>query len=235
MEIFHTVNSGLYFRLDNCIVFIDGLHTGSQFGLSDTPGAVLDEMKAPRGFFAGDSLLLYTHFHDDHYDEKLTEDFLEMRPETRLFSPELSVNIHCETVERGLFLVRHGPFEIFALATAHQGGRDLQAPHCCYLLKAQGKAFLVCGDARFTESEILLLKSLAPEGIAAAFVNVYHLNTSREQRLMSLLGAKRIFIYHLPRPEDDRNSYCAFAREAMKLEGFDNLRLPAPMKRLVLV
>ena len=229
LEVFHTVNSGLYFRSGEHTAFFDGLHTGSAFGMSDTPGEVLERAKRENGFFGGRNLLLFTHLHDDHYDDEKLEQFLRFQPESAIFSPESSRNIQAQRLENEHSLLSHGPFTIHAFDTAHQGGAALQAAHMCYLLQTQGKSFLICGDARLTEELVLRIKALAGD-IDAVFVNVYHLNTEKERRLIRLLEPGQCCIYHLPASEDDVKAYRETARAALDFEGLGSVKMLSPMK-----
>ena len=234
-RIFHTVNSALYFQLDESVLFIDALHAGRDFHMSDTPHAVLEETEKPHGAFSFDTALLFTHLHADHYDKELTGRFLARHPGTRLLSPEERRNWEGRTPEEGVFRFEHGPFTVHAFATTHQGGQIMQIPHFCYLIEAGAVSYLVCGDARLSEETVEKIKRYT-RGLEAVFLNVYHLNTEKEQRLIRLLAPKRCIIIHLPLPGEDTKGYRAMAREAVEsIQGVGRLEMPSPMSRLTSV
>lgn len=229
-ELFHTVNSGLYIRLEGSVIFIDGLHTGRRFGLSDTPGEVLAQAESESAAFRYNTLLLFTHCHDDHYDEELTGKFLTRHPDARLFLPGESRGVRATQTQSGIYRFEHGPFTVHAFPSTHQGGKIMQTAHFSYLVSAGGESLLHCGDARLSEDMVQKIKALAGDGPEDVFLNVYHLNTEKEQRLIRLLSPRRCLINHLPLPADDENGYCAMAREAVDtVKGVGQLEILAPM------
>lgn len=229
-QLFHTVNSGLYIRLDNSVIFIDGLHTGRRFGLSDTPEEILTQLGSYSGIFRFDTLLLFTHCHDDHYDDELTAQFMAHHPGTRLVLPEESRGVEIERQEDGTYRFEHGPFTVHAFSSTHQGGQIMQTAHLCYLISAGEKSWLHCGDARLSEDLVMKIKKYAGDGLEAVFLNVYHLNTEKEQRLIRMLSPRRCLISHLPLPEEDVKGYCAMAREALRtVSGVGQLEMLSAM------
>lgn len=225
-EIFHTVNSGLYFKISNKIIFFDGLHRGPSIGLSDIPAEVLRHVEKGAGMFSEDSLLCFTHLHPDHYDEALTKNFLSLYPKAQMLSPKGCHGAEMTELEDGLFYMEQEEFQLWAMATPHQGGRVMHCAHWIYLLCSEGKCWLLCGDARLNEDIVQRINALAPTPIERVFVNVYHLNTEKEQRLIRLLSPKICSINHLPMPEDDKNHYRAMAREALEnIENFGKIEM----------
>ena len=229
-ELFHTINSGLYIRLGDSVIFIDGLHTGRRFGLSDTPAEVLAQAEGDGTAFRYNTLLLFTHCHDDHYDEELAEKFMSRHPGTKLFFPGESRGLEVSMTEEGIYRFDHGPFTVHAFPTTHQGGKIMQTAHFSYLVSAGEASLLHCGDARLNDDMVLRIKDLAGDGPGDVFLNVYHLNTEKEQRLIRLLSPCRCLINHLPLPADDENGFCAMAREALEtVKGVGRLEILAPM------
>ena len=68
LQIYHSVNEGLYLWNGTSGLLIDGLHRGREIGFSDTSEQYICMMRQGRSFFAKPNDLLFTHIHEDHYD-----------------------------------------------------------------------------------------------------------------------------------------------------------------------
>ena len=223
MEIIHTVNSGLYFRIGEQAIFFDGLHGGKKYGFSDTPEIVLQQMEAEGGAFACQTALVFTHCHADHYDKKLVERFMERHPGTRLISPA-----HGEKPEA----LRLGDFVLHAVPTIHQGRQEMQIEHYCYVLEAEGKNYVLCGDALLSEDIVREIRRIAAGHIHAVFLNIYHLFSEKEQRLIRQLEPLNCCIIHFPFPEDDVRNYRSLAADAESIGGIGRVRRLRPMESI---
>ena len=71
LQIYHSVNEGLYLWNGTSGLLIDGLHRGREIGFSDTSEQYICMMRQGRSFFAKPNDLLFTHIHEDHYDQAL--------------------------------------------------------------------------------------------------------------------------------------------------------------------
>ena len=61
LQIYHSVNEGLYLWNGTSGLLIDGLHRGREIGFSDTSEQYICMMRQGRSFFAKPNDLLFTH------------------------------------------------------------------------------------------------------------------------------------------------------------------------------
>ena len=71
MEFIRTSNAGGLLKLDNVSLLIDGI-SEELFPYSGTPGDIRKELEEEYP-----DIVLYTHIHKDHYDEKYIKKFKE--------------------------------------------------------------------------------------------------------------------------------------------------------------
>lgn len=215
--VFHTVNSGLYFWKDGTGLLIDGLHTGSKVGFSDMPPELVQELNAHAGLFAHLDGLVFTHFHEDHYDEERTTVALQAVPTPLLYLPETS---QCTALVRssgpGEKILRIGAAEIFAADTLHDGPAFHGDIHESLLLKIGEECFFIAGDAALQESQATPFLNFSQGKISAGFFNLYQLASPQGQAFIQKLSPQRIFLNHLPLESDDNYHYIKMARQVVR-------------------
>ena len=89
LQIYHSVNEGLYLWNGTSGLLIDGLHRGRKTGFSDTSEQYICMMRQGRSFFAKPNDLLFTHIHEDHYDQALVDEFQQRYPGRIVYAPGL--------------------------------------------------------------------------------------------------------------------------------------------------
>lgn len=218
IRIFHTVNAGLYLTDSQTGLLVDGLHKGAFFGMSCMPEELKDQAKKQEGIFRGLNGLLFTHLHDDHYDQRKVIRFLSQSPNTALWGPGLDacgLTEYTETTSGCQFRV--GDFRICAYKTRHSGNEFLDVAHTSLLLRSgiNEETIFVAGDALFVSEEADEI--LADAGhIDKAFVNLYHLIEQSSIEFLLRLKPGRVLLYHRPLPEDDVYHYGQMIRQALR-------------------
>ena len=89
LQIYHSVNESLYLWNGTSGLLIDGLHRGREIGFSDTSEQYICMMRQGRNFFAKPNDLLFTHIHEDHYDQALVDEFQQRYPGRIVYAPGL--------------------------------------------------------------------------------------------------------------------------------------------------
>ena len=203
LKIFHSVNAGLYLWDGKSGLLIDFLHGGKELGFSDTKYA--DAMRNKQFYFRHSNDLLFTHFHGDHYDEKLVNEFLERTPGACLFGPgKHTENVNPVFLDEGVLEVQIQDYKIICFSTIHDGKQYEDVPHYSYLIQNGGDSVWVSGDASLDES---VAEKMLPynQGKApdAAFFIVYQIGCEAGRGFLKYLTESTLFLYHLPYKSDD--------------------------------
>ena len=205
--IFYTTNAGLYFSCGNSEILVDGIHDAGAVGFTPMPDEMKKQMASAEGLFAGQGALLFTHLHEDHYDEDMVREYIEQHPETALCGPGLeSKGITDIEGNEDEYRYSYGDFNIIAYKTKHSGPKRMAVPHYSLLLKntGSGEVFFVAGDA-VLEPELADKIRKQTEGCTNglyAFVMAYQLAERKSKAFIDKLSPARIFLIHQPGPED---------------------------------
>lgn len=215
LQIYHTVNAGLYLWNGKSGLLIDALHGGKRTGFSDTLDRYIRMMQRKERFFGQTNDLLFTHTHEDHYDEKLVEEFFRLNPDSFIYGPGLDRSeVQSLLLEKGVCRLRMRDYIIYACSTEHDGKAYAGEPHCSYLIRSGDRFVWVSGDALLDLSLADKVRGIVPEGrVSAAFVMVYQLGSVSGREFLGRLSAENIYLYHLPYREDDRFHYYRMAED----------------------
>ena len=186
LQIFHTVNAGLYIWNGMSGLLVDALHGGSSDGFSDTREEYLSLMRNRKSFFGQTNDVLLTHLHPDHYDAALTEEYLELYPDSRIYGPGLPAsNVWAEESEPGIWRLSMRGYTIHAFRTLHDGKPYEGESHLSYLITSNGQNLWISGDAVFTSEDVERVNRIAGEReIDAAFVMVYQIGNRARQQIL---------------------------------------------------
>lgn len=206
-RIFYTTNAGLYFCSDSSEILIDGIHDAAAAGYHPMNAEMRDQMKTEEGLFACSGALLFTHLHEDHYDEAAVNEYLERHPDTALWGPGLQSRGLSDEEDKGdTVRFRYGDFRITAYRTKHSGSKRLDVPHCSFLLhnEAADEFFFIGGDAVLEPDLAAGISEAASCGSCGiyAFVMAYQLTEKKSKAFIHALKPSRIFLIHNPREED---------------------------------
>lgn len=223
--VFHSVNSSLYIWGAQTGLLIDGIHRGAEQGFSPMPIAWTEDIKHHRGFFAHINGLLFTHLHGDHFDAGALKIVLSSPTPPLVYGPGVvSATAQATEVFPNLKHLCIGSAHIFALTTPHDGAAFRFVPHESFLIHLDGEYLFVAGDAQLSARQADLLRSYC-SAVDAAFLNLYHLASPDGQEFLHVLDPKRVFLYHLPFPEDDQ--YRVYSMARFLLRNYPN-NLPVP-------
>ena len=183
-------------------IFIDGIHGGTASGFSPVSEKTVEECENCSGMFRDLKALLFTHCHDDHYDPEAVD---RIRKKTNVFF--YAPGQDCEFGKGRTIISGIPPFEIFAIATTHDGKAPLcDEPHVSYIINTPDDTFFAPGDAVFNDpsSEAAQILSLCRHRIKAAFVNPYQILLDCNREFLKKLDPESAVLIHHPLPKDDR-------------------------------
>lgn len=215
LQIYHTVNAGLYLWNGRSGLMIDALHGGKRTGFSNTPDRYLGMMKRREQFFGQANDLLFTHTHEDHYDEELVNLFLEQNPDSLIYGPGLDRGeVKSLLLIKDICRIKMRDYIIYAFPTEHDGKAYAGVPHYSYLIRSGVQSLWVSGDAVLTPDLADKVREVCPdEQILAAFVMVYQLGSRTGREFLRKLSPENIYLYHLPYKEDDTFHYYRMAED----------------------
>ncbi len=218
LQIYHTVNAGLYLWNGRSGLLVDALHGGKRAGFSDVPDRYIQMMRKREQFFGQVNDLLYTHTHEDHYDEELVDEFLSLNPESLIYGPEPERNtILPDVSDQGKSRLQIRDYTVYAFATEHAGETARICRHVSYLILSGEQAVWVSGDASLEPSLAEQAGRICGETrINAAFVMVYQLGSRKGTDFLKKLDPERIYLYHLPYREDDSFHYYRMAEQTVE-------------------
>lgn len=189
MKIRRTANAGVLIETDGISILLDGVCKKVEQYL-ETPDYIRKELtdKLP-------DAVLFTHKHDDHYDEAYAVNCKEMT-----LRPENGSEV---------FFLKNGEVKIRAVLTRHIGKADIF--HVSFIIEGE-KCIWFMGDA----SPMCLkeMKNLpSPDVFIAPFA---YANTQASWKTTKSLGAKDIIIIHLPERGNDPYSLWNMVEETTK-------------------
>lgn len=207
-------NSGFFVEYNGLKILVDGtpveIH-GNFNGLSEE--VLTDLLEGEKPLFRDIDLLLYTHFHRDHFSPETTgalvaghkirylimpdrgSKYIEqisesvVQNEVRLFLLDIPLG---EEVTYELDDIKVGSFR-----TMHAGEMYRDTDHYCYLLNLGGKVLLVTGDSDFNPDYFKSI--LTGIKVHAVIINPLFLNR-REGRtaLTESINPDKIVVCHIP-------------------------------------
>lgn len=216
MKIFHTVNAGLYLESGNKNILIDGIHRGADSGMSDMPAVLLHDLQNGTGIFRNIQNLLFTHLHPDHFDRDLITRFLEASsPE--VYGPGLKENtVRPVSLGNGFDRITMNNMDVLAIRAPHEGKAFHDISNRSYLLFLEGTSVFVAGDSIFPPCLTDQFLARMNNQVDYAFFNPYQLICKESKTFLRQLQPRRLFLYHLPLPEDDTCNLYLLARNAVR-------------------
>lgn len=100
--------------------------------------------------------------------------------------------------------------------TPHDGEKYQGTPHQSLLLQSGRESVFLAGDAILEECQAAVVKEFLTSPLTAVFVNVYQVYSRSGRAFLRSLRPQRIFLYHLPLENDDKNGYHSLAENAVE-------------------
>lgn len=219
VNIYHTINSGLYFANKKTGILVDGLHADTQGAFSNTPDNVFEKLKTKTYPFVRLDGLLFTHWHSDHYDDNLVTQLMNLPHPPWLHGPGRTLGISCSPLdyEKTFYHLRMPTAEIVAINTQHDGLQHKHVPHHSYVLHLDEEWLFVAGDGCIDGIDMSLFKNeIGAPYITAGFFNLYHFTRTNMLNFIRKLNCRRIYLYHLPFPEDDFYNFRLLANRVIQ-------------------
>jgi L-ascorbate metabolism protein UlaG (beta-lactamase superfamily) len=211
-------NAGVLIVCGRTKLLVDALFTGGRgAGFSPPSDAVLECMLAGEAPFDGLSAYVFTHLHPDHGEPCAIARIRDksvpvLLPRTARFAREVEALenpvVYFDGAES---CVDVGGLRVTAVETEHAGGEAFGIEHRSLFLGAPGRRVFLAGDARSDDARL-------PGGRTAdiAFLAFPEVARAGGRALIEALSPKKLFLYHLPFPEDDRYRMNAMTRRRIE-------------------
>lgn len=177
MKIKRTANAGVLITLSGETFLLDGV-CGEVYPYIKTPQHIREEIEK-----SYPDNVLFTHYHDDHYDEAFAKDY-ELKTLRSVIGPESQ------------FVKGANGAEIISVPTRHIGKFDF--PHVSFIIKKEESVWFM-GDV-----SALALKEMKnyekPDVLIVPYACV---NTLSSVKSIKEVGAKKIVVLHLPERKKD--------------------------------
>ncbi|NTW72623.1 MAG: MBL fold metallo-hydrolase [Eubacteriaceae bacterium] len=221
MKIAHQANTGFLLtdELNGKKVLIDAIHTAEVKPYKKTDDQTLFKMIEGVPPFDNIDLLLYTHYHEDHFDGRNTLRFLKNNGNTKLFSTSQTLELLRSNEEYDIlleprllsaelanketrkFTIDRITFECTPLI--HDGKEYQDVINFCYTLHMENKKIFHCGDAQ--PSELNYQQTAIPDlGITDALLDFPYVTlTAGRKVVQNYIKPEKIYIMHLPEESED--------------------------------
>ena len=206
MEVKRTANAGVLLKMDGISILLDGV-CGELYPYLGTPDDIRNELVANFP-----DVLAFTHMHNDHYDETYAE--LYKKDTLRsVYGPEMS------------HFIEVGNVRIQSIPTRHIGKVDIA--HTSFVISGS-KCVWFMGDA----SPLVVKKFDNVQTPDVLIVPYAYVNTDTAWQITKSLGAKHIFVLHLPDRAHD--SYGLWESVEAIVKNEENVHIPHIGDRIVL-
>ncbi len=200
MNITLTANAGVILEIGGARIWVDALHDRKTPPFSTETAEIwekLQELSAP-------DYILYTHYHPDHYSEKLTQSAQKRWPLAKIIAPEGKFAAPLSVMD--------GDLAIQYLPLPHEGAQYKNVVHYGILLSVSGEKVLIPGDCALAAEELAGLEA------DVLILDFPWVTTSKGRAFLEKhFQNVEIVLVHLPFAEDDRFGYrIAAARAAEK-------------------
>lgn len=229
MEITLVANAGILIETHDLKILVDGLHQQQDGMFSPVPPKIGQLIENNRGAFCGVNLLLFSHFHEDHYNQEMVINFLKKQCPEKLVIPEGLLERDIEELRKakqeqcGLEVVeetegvcrllgQYGDVRIFAFAVPHAGKEYQHLKNLCFAFFTESEKLLVLSDAEYDPK--LLGRMAGGIVFDAVVLNPLFLHLAQGREVLErAVHAKKIIFYHLPFEEDDGIGFRRMIRE----------------------
>lgn len=202
MRVLYLYNSGLLLTYDKEAVLIDGVF-GEGNAFDKMPSEYKDALFKKKAPFNSIKMLLFTHCHNDHYDENTAVMFSDRYQDVEIVAPTNGRDNRIPS-KYGKFIV--GSFEIEYLKTRHIDVGPLTCDNYVYKITAGDRTVVITGDSEPDSIKEIISRFGCDADVflinAAAFLQEMKDLDNTHLRVIS-----NLYVYHLPSTLNDKYGY----------------------------
>ena len=187
-------NAGVLLAYAGCCLLVDGIAQDVR-GFDGLSAPLFQEILRRDGPYAALSGVFFTHCHPDHFDETRAEQLRTALPACPFFIPD-EKTLPCGSIQCG-------PFSVSYYETPLMPQDFAQVRQFVLLVTAGIESVYLAADAILDAGlHRCILQQTRPDYI---FVNPVYLAVPDMRQLLEELLPKRLFVYHIPSDQSDRN------------------------------
>jgi ankyrin repeat protein len=216
LEVTYIANEGFLVASGNQKILIDTL-SGTSFGIFlVTPKTIIQDMVKAKPPFDNINLMMVTHKHGDHFDQKLTENYLLNNSNVVLLCPkevllELALyGEHFSKIKQQVtaitpFLDSSAEVMVNGIPMKFIRLRHADLQNLGFMINLNGTTFCHLGDGNLVPNKQHLEKlELNKEDINVAFIQYYDFKNPEGRKLINqLINPKYLVLMHIPPKEID--------------------------------
>lgn len=189
MEITYLINSGLLIEAGGKKIIIDAL-SGKTDYFDKMPKKLIKEITKGEGLFENLNAMIFTHNHEDHFDQESADLCRKNNDLELIFIPD-EEEVRLPFIEKKL-----GGVEIFCLKIPHSGKEYGDVKHYAFLIRHGDESVYVSGDSEMQEPTQISMLGGVP--VTKAFFNGFHLQLENGRKIIESIKAETSYIYHIP-------------------------------------
>lgn len=207
-------NSGFFVEYNEMKILVDGTPIEIHDNFNGLSEEVLNDLlEGEKPLFRDIDLLLYTHFHRDHFSPEITGALIAGHKIRHLMMPDRGSKyidqIRESAIQNNIGLLlpdiplgekvtyELDDIMIDSFRTLHAGEMYRETVHYCYLLNLGGKVLLITGDSDFDPDYFKVM--LSGIKVHAVFINPLFLNRREGRKaLTESIRPEKIVVCHIP-------------------------------------
>lgn len=235
LNIHYIANTGFLIENKGKKVMIDAIHTKQIDPYYNVDNETINKIIDGIPPFDNIDLLLFTHYHPDHFDGEATLKTLCNHPNTKLFSskqtitrlkslPEYNISLEQQLIYDEIELNTTKDFNIngvhfSAISLIHDGKSFTDVVNFSYLLKFDDQYIYHCGDAKpdLKNYENLGLEKL---NIHYALLDFPYITLPSARKIVKdSINPKKILLMHIPNKDKDKHNWLGAIYKVVKRYG----------------
>ena len=214
-------NAGVIVFHKGVRILLDGLYKDLGENFTDLPKWAWDLMKKGKGELANVDYLLFSHSHYDHYYSPYFMEYMAANTVKGICFPPVDDTMglaaaEAEFADKTIHLdenneaVLEQGIRLKVFTTRHVDKKFYHVPNQCFRLDLDGTKLAFLSDVDYFEEDFDKETEFTADVV---FVTPIFYNHPKGRKILrENLQAKKIIIYHLPSPEDDRFMYFKMAQ-----------------------
>lgn len=214
-------NAGVVVVHQGVRILLDGLYKDLGKNFTDLPAWAWKQMKKGQGELGNIEYLLFSHSHYDHYYSPYFNEYMAANEVKGICFPPIDETTGLAAAEaefadkiiafdKNEEAVLEQGIKVKKFTLRHVDKQFYAIPNQCFRLDLDGVKLAFLSDADYDEAAFAQEKDFTAD---IAFVTPIFYNHPKGRRILhDVMKVKKIVIYHLPSPEDDRFMYFKMAQ-----------------------
>lgn len=223
-------NAGVIVFHKGVRILLDGLYKDLGKNFTDLPEWAWNLMKRGKGELSNVDYLLFSHSHYDHYYSPYFMEYMAANKVKGICFPPIDDTMGLAAAEgefadriikldkKNEAILEQG-IKLKVFTTRHVDKKYYHVPNQCFRLDFHGVKLAFLSDVDYYEEAFAKEIDFTAD---IAFVTPIFYNHPKGRKILhDIMKVKKVIIYHLPSPEDDRFMYFKMAQRDVEKYGQD--------------